>query len=321
MSTVKAPFSPRTAREAAQWLTLTMEGNLSPSQEQALRHWRDAHPDNERAWLHIEAMRRRMAGLEPQAGYRSLSQQQTLHARRRALKALLWLGLVGGAGHLAYRGSRYAPEQIAYSNGAHAPRTISLSDGSQLTLDADSEISVQFDDHQRLVHLRSGRVLLSSGHGPGTAQRPLRVQTPQGSVRALGTRFVVELQPGTTHVALFEGAVELLPLQAGTNPLRLGPGQHARFSSTRIESHGRTAQEPAWSQGVLIADAMRLDAFLAQLSRYRPGLLRCSEEVASLHISGVYPLADSDAVLDALAHSLPVQIRRRSNYWVTVAAR
>lgn len=316
----KAPFSPRTAREAAHWLTLSMEGDLSPGQEQALRHWRDAHPEHERAWLHIEAMRRRMAGLEPQAGYRSLS-QQPLQARRRALKTLLVLGLAGAAGHLAYRDSRYTSEEVAYSNGAHAPRTISLSDGSQLTLDADSEISVQFDEQQRLVNLRSGRMLLSSGHGPGTSHRPLRVQTPQGSVRALGTRFVVELQPGATQVTLFEGAVELQPAQTDTTPLRLSPGQHARFSSMRIESHGRAAQEPAWSQGVLIADAMRLDAFLAQLSRYRPGLLRCSEEVASLHISGVYPLADSDAVLDALPHSLPVQIRRRSNYWVTVAAR
>lgn len=321
MSTAKPSFSPRTTREAAQWLTLTMEGNLSPSQEQALRHWRNAHPDNDRAWLHIETMRRRMAGLEPQAGYRSLSQQQSVQTRRRALKTLLLLSLMGGAGHLAYRGLRYAPEQIAYSNGAHAPRTISLSDGSQLTLDADSEIGVQFDTHQRLVHLRSGRVLLSSGHGPHTAQCPLRVQTPQGSVRALGTRFVVELQPGATHVALFEGAVELQPSQSGALPLRLSPGQQARFSSIRIENQGHAMQEPAWSQGVLIADAMRLDAFLAQLSRYRPGLLRCSEEVASLHISGVYPLADSDAVLDALAHSLAVQIRRRSNYWVTVTAR
>lgn len=68
-----SPFNPRTTREAAQWLTETMEGRLSPEQQQALEHWRAAHPDNERAWQHIEALRRRMAGLEPQAGYKSLS--------------------------------------------------------------------------------------------------------------------------------------------------------------------------------------------------------------------------------------------------------
>ena len=66
---------------------------------------------------------------------------------------------------------------------------------------------------------------------------------------------------------------------------------------------------------------MRLGHFIAELSRYRPGLLRCASEVAELRISGVYPLADSDAVLDALTQSLPVSINRRSRYWVTVSAR
>lgn len=320
MNTSRPDFDPRTTREAAQWLTLTMEGDLSPDQQQALQRWRAASPDNDRAWLHIEAMRHRFAALEPQASYRSLS-QRPVHERRRVLKALLLLGLVGGAGHLSYRASQSSSATLAFSNGAQAPRTLSLSDGSQLTLDAESEISVQFDAHQRLIHLHKGRVLLSSGHDSGNTNRPLRVQTPQGSVRALGTRFVVELRPAATQVALFEGAVDVQPLQTGAPPLRLSPGQHARFSSSQIENQGRAAQEPAWSQGVLIADAMRLDAFLAQLSRYRPGLLRCSDEVASLHISGVYPLADSDAILDALPHALPVQIKRRSNYWVTVAAR
>ncbi|TDF77905.1 FecR domain-containing protein [Pseudomonas sp. H9] len=320
MIAAKPPFNPRTAREAAQWLTLTMEGDLSPSQEHALQRWRAATADNERAWLHIESMRQRFAALEPQAGYHSLSQRPAPE-RRRVLKALLLLALAGGAGHLTYRSRSLSATTLAFSNGAQAPRAINLSDGSTLMLDADSEIDVAFGDHQRLIYLRNGRMLLTSGHGPGSAQRPLRVQTPQGSVRALGTRFVVDLQPGTTQVALFDGAVELQPRQAGATPLRLNPGQHARFSATRIESQGHAALEPAWSQGVLIADAMRLDAFLSQLSRYRPGLLRCSEEVASLHISGVYPLADSDAVLDALPHALPVQILRRSNYWVTVAAR
>ncbi|MEG1042624.1 MAG: DUF4880 domain-containing protein, partial [Pseudomonas sp.] len=100
MNTSKPDFDPRTTREAAQWLTLAMEGDLSPDQQQALQHWRAASPDNDRAWQHIEAMRHRFAALEPQASYRSLSQRPA-HERRRVLKALLLLGLVGGAGHLS----------------------------------------------------------------------------------------------------------------------------------------------------------------------------------------------------------------------------
>lgn len=315
-----SPFNPRTTREAAQWLTETMDGRLSPEQQQALEHWRAAHPDNERAWQHIEALRRRMAGLEPQAGYKSLSLSKR-SSRRQTLKTLVLLGLFGCAGQLAYRNVWRPSQTLTYSNGASAPQHITLEDGSQLTLDADTEVAVQFDSQQRRIELRSGRVLISSGHPPDAAQRPLGVATPQGLVRALGTRFCVELQPGLTQVALFEGVIEVRTEQSPGSTLRLTPGQRARFTPTRIEPATANQAEPAWSKGLLMADNMRLDAFVEQLSRYRPGLLRCSDEVAALRISGVYPLADTDAVLDALPHSLPLQVQRRSRYWVTLSAR
>ncbi|MDD1013428.1 FecR domain-containing protein [Pseudomonas rubra] len=316
-----SPFNPRTTREAAHWLTETMEGALSPEQRQALDHWRAAHPDNERAWLHIEALRRRMAGLEPQAGYQSLSQSGLGHSRRQALKTLAVLGLFGCAGQLAYRNFWQSNPGLTYSNGASAPQHINLEDGSRLTLDADSEITVHFDSQQRLVQLRNGRLLLSSGHPADAGRRPLRVATAQGLVRAVGTRFSVELQGQVTQVELFEGAVEVQPQQAPSSTLRLAAGQRVRFTATHIEPATGNQAEPAWSRGLLVADNMRLDAFVAQLSRYRPGLLRCSDEIAALRVSGVYPLKDTDAVLDALPHSLPLQVQRRSRYWVTLDAR
>ncbi|UVL63374.1 FecR family protein [Pseudomonas sp. B21-032] len=316
-----SPFNPRTTREAAQWLTETMEGALSPEQQRALEQWRAAHPDNERAWLHIEALRRRMAGLEPHAGYQSLSRGSQGRSRRQALKALAVLGLFGCAGQLAYRNVWQPGPELTYRNGASAPQHIELEDGSQLTLDASTEIAVLFDSRQRRVQLLAGRLLIRSGHPSNANQRPLSVYTVHGQVRALGTRFSVELQEPATQVELFDGAVEVQARQSPANPLRLTPGQRARFTPTRIEPATGTSAEPAWSKGLLVADNMRLDAFVEQLSRYRPGLLRCSDEIAALRISGVYPLADTDAVLDALPLSLSVQVLRRSRYWVTLSQR
>ncbi|MGF6593633.1 FecR domain-containing protein [Pseudomonas sp. 2835] len=316
-----SPFNPRTTRKAAQWLTETMEGALSCEQQRALEQWRAAHPDNERAWLHIEALRRRMAGLEPHAGYQSLSQGSAGSSRRQALKTLALLGLFGCAGQLAFRNFWQPRARLSYSNGASAPQHISLEDGSQLTLDAGTEVAVLFDSQQRRLQLQSGRLLISSGHPSNAIDRPLSVHTPHGLVRALGTRFCVELQAGRTQVDLFEGAVEVQAQQSPANTLRLAPGQRTRFTLARIEPASANQAEPAWSNGLLVADNLRLDAFVDQLSRYRPGLLRCSDELAALRISGVYPLADTDAVLDALPLSLPVQVQRRSRYWVTLSRR
>ena len=314
MSATQPAFKPRTAREAAHWLTLCMDGELQPEQAQAFRRWRSADPDNERAWQHIESLRGRLAGLQPTAGYRSLSQSDG--SRRRVVKALVMLALVGGTGGLAYREPWRDGAGLTYHNGASAPRALTLADGSQLTLDADSTLEVNFDARQRTLRLLRGRLLISTGHDP---LRAFSVKTAHGSVLALGTRFVVHALPERTEVALFEGALKLSPLH--TTPQLLSAGERTRFTAARIDSSTPAGREPLWGSGALEADNMRLEHFIAELARYRPGLLRCAREVADLRISGVYPLADSDAVLDTLTQSLPVRINRRSRYWVTVSAR
>lgn len=314
MSAPQPAFKPRTAREAAHWLTLCMDGELPPEQAQAFRRWRSADPDNERAWQHIESLRGRLAGLQPTAGYRSLSQGGG--SRRRVVKALVMLALVGGTAGLAYREPWRDATGLTYHNGASAPRPITLADGSQLTLDADSTLEVDFDARQRTLRLLRGRLLISTGHDP---LRAFSVKTAHGSVLALGTRFVVHALPERTEVALFEGALKLSPLH--TTPQLLSAGERTRFTAARIDSSTPAGREPLWGSGALEADNMRLEHFIAELARYRPGLLRCAREVADLRISGVYPLADSDAVLDTLTQSLPVRINRRSRYWVTVSAR
>jgi transmembrane sensor len=47
-------------------------------------------------------------------------------------------------------------------------------------------------------------------------------------------------------------------------------------------------------------------------------LLRVDPAVASLRVSGLYRLDDSDQVLDTLARTLPIRIARRSDLWVSV---
>jgi transmembrane sensor len=77
----------------------------------------------------------------------------------------------------------------------------------------------------------------------------------------------------------------------------------------------------AWVDGMLVASRMRLADFLDELSRYRRGRLQCDARVANLLISGTYPLADSERILDMLERALPVRVQRFTRYWVNVQAR
>jgi transmembrane sensor len=72
---------------------------------------------------------------------------------------------------------------------------------------------------------------------------------------------------------------------------------------------------------MLLARNMRLADVVAEMSRYRSGVLRCDPAVAELRVSGAVSLADTDAGLALLARSLPLRIEQASRYWVTVAPR
>ena len=63
---------------------------------------------------------------------------------------------------------------------------------------------------------------------------------------------------------------------------------------------------------------MPLGEFIAELDRYRLGVLRCDPRVAGLRLSGVFPVHDSDRILATLPSVLPVQVRARSRYWVLI---
>jgi transmembrane sensor len=71
----------------------------------------------------------------------------------------------------------------------------------------------------------------------------------------------------------------------------------------------------------LIAENMPVGEFVAELARYRPGLLRCDPAVADLRVTGVFSLRGTDRALTNLTLALPLAAVYRTRYWVTVRAR
>ena len=76
----------------------------------------------------------------------------------------------------------------------------------------------------------------------------------------------------------------------------------------------------AWQQGSIIAINRPLGELLAELSRYRPGVVRCDPAIAQLKVSGAFPIDDTDMALSALESGFSLRVRRFSRYWVNVSA-
>ena len=320
-SAAPAAIAEEVQQQAAEWLTVLMSGEASEEELAAWLRWREADPEHERAWQHIDAVSRRFNGLHRSAAAQALAgaQQQAVNGKRRQL--LAWLGVAAGGGMLAAQTGAWDGVRALradYRTATGERREVVLDDGSVLSLNTGSAVNVRFDDNRRLIELLAGEILVSSGHGAGRAA-PLVVATREGLVRALGTRFVVRQQDGVSTVEVLESAVEIRPRDSAGAPLLLAAGRGVAFSRHAPDApHTIDAYADAWSRGQLIVDDVSLGDFLADLARYRPGVIDCAPAVAQLRLSGVFPLADTQRILNMLPNSLPVQVRSRTRYWVTV---
>ncbi len=317
---------PGVARAAAGWFALLQSGQASEADRARWQRWLGEDADHARAWAHLQAVTGALPGLNAGgAGYRGLSEAPRA-ARRRLLGLVAGLGTAAGAGWLASGTPQWQRMAADYSTGTQRRRW-TLPDGTDMLLGPGSAVALQFDGSQRQVRLVAGQALFTTAHPPGAlGALPFVVETDQGRVRALGTRFSVRSDGSGVRVAVFEGAVQLRPRDAGSAALRLEAGQAADFTRAgwgAVASAG--AGDDAWSRGQLWVDEQRLDDFLAELGRYRAGWLRADPAVAGLRLSGVFPLGEggiesTDAVLSLLPGSLPVQVRWHTRWWVVVEA-
>lgn len=312
------PIDRDVARQAAHWLMRMHAGRVPPADQQACAHWRAAHPDHERAWQRVQQVQQKLGLLPTDLAMGTLNRE-----RRHALKTLLVLATLLPAGYLTQQTVSRQHWLADMRTGVGERGEHRLSDGSQLFLNTDSAVDLAFTAHERRIYLRHGELLIDSGTDKGPhAYRPLRVVTSQGVMQALGTRFSVARQDerALTRLAVFEGAVRIHTHTGATATLTAG--QQVSFSSDAIGPHTKANEFAAsWTRGQLVADGLPLSEFIAELSRYRHGWLRCDPDVAALRISGTFQLDNTDAILAALPHTLPVALEQRTRYWITLRRR
>ncbi|MFD2644221.1 FecR domain-containing protein [Pseudomonas japonica] len=303
-------FSPRVAEQAVHWLIELQGGSLDPRQQLAMERWLQASEEHRQAWAHIQRVNQRLNGLSSPLAHATL-QASASASRRRALKLLLILGAGSAAGLGMQASDRLPPLLADYRSPLGQRRQLRLDDGSQLHLNTASAADVRFDAGQRLVHLLDGELLLDVAED----RRPLRVLTRDGLLDLSAGRFNVRQWSRQSGVAVFQGHASL----AGEV---LEREQQARFDEAGWSVRGPLdANSGAWVDGMLVAAHMPLAEFLEELGRYRRGQLNCDPAVARLRVSGSYPLADSERILELLEVALPVRVRRFTRYWVTVEAR
>ncbi|WP_339500258.1 FecR domain-containing protein [Pseudomonas canadensis] len=305
--------------QAIQWM-ITLRFNVADdTATAAFDRWLHTSAEHQRVWQRVVTMNDDLTQLPAQVGRHALRGARQRISRREGLKLL---SLVAGAAGLTWLGRDYTPLPALmadYRTAIGERRWVALNDGSRIQLNSASAIDASFNAERRLVQLRQGEIVVNTG----TDNRPFWVQTRDGYLRALGTRFLVREEAHGTLLAVQQGAVAVFAdSQAASARQVFRPGESVVFNRNGIRPAVANGLDPwAWSDGVISAHDMRLDDFLIELARYRDGVLRCSEAVAGLRVSGTYQLDDTDQVLGLVAQSLKLDVTYRSRYWVTVSLR
>ena len=318
---MSAAIDPAILQEAAGWLVRFQSETLSISDRAAFDRWRARSPAHEAAWQRAEAMLRGFGQVPARIGGEALRRADRA-GRRQAMRTLAGLLVVGPAAWLGARELPWREWGADLRTGPGEQRRVELADGTQLVLNTSSAVDVDYTATQRTLWLRGGEILLTTGRDPAPVHRPFLVQTAQGALRALGTRFMVRDDGGSVRVAVFDGAVRVRPALAEADAVVLAAGEQTVFTARGAAAPVAVdAAAASWTNGMLAARNWRLADLVDELGRYRRGVLRCDPAVAGLRVSGAFPLNDIDASLRLLEKTLPVRVSRVTPLWTTVGPR
>lgn len=187
---------------------------------------------------------------------------------------------------------------------AHAAHA--LPDGSQVDLNARTQLALAFTPGERRVRLAHGEALFAVAKD---AARPFIVATSAGEVRVTGTKFNVRLESADLlEVTVLEGSVIVRVPGAKGDPLRLTPGDQlvVRAGATNVHQvTGDQLQDAiAWVKGFVVFDRMPLREAAARYASYHDKRIEVDPAVARKTYGGKQRIAD----LDGFLQSVPLQI-------------
>ena len=305
------PDARQAVRAAAQWLALLESGSANERDRANLQRWRDSCVSHEQAWQKAQALRQRFADLPSALALKSLDRPDP--GRRMALKRALGAVALVPAAWLISRQLPLDVWRADLHTAIGERKQLQLADGSSLQLNTASAVDV--DLQSRRLKLIEGELSLKV-----PSASPLTIQTKFGQIIVSQGEVCVRQQARGCRVSVYNGAVQLQPLQGLALALR--SGQQVSLQATGVGPISPfDVLAPGWREGVLMAKNQPLGDFLRELGTYRPGVLRWEPELEALRVTGSFRLDDTDRVLALLAASLPLEVHSRTRYWVTLLPR
>ena len=325
-----------TEHAALAWETFHGAGPASAAEHREFAEWIARSPEHVEAYLRVA--RAMTAVKSPALAWPDTSAEALIHAAKASAGevATLARGNSSAAPRMERRARGFQPRLALalaatlvllvgvswfawlrpqrFETGFGEQRSVLLADGSRVTLNTASKIEVELRKDHRVIRLLAGEALFDVAHD---AARPFDVYTGDSILRAVGTRFDVDMRADRTTVTIVEGIVSLtqgLPeaLPHGNTPLleardrvvigHAGPG--ARQHGVHLDA------VTSWTQRKLIFERRPLGEVVEEFNRYnRARIVIESERLRAQEITGVFQTNDPDSFLSFLSGIPGVRVR------------
>jgi transmembrane sensor len=317
--------------QATRWCMRLAENALSTYEGKRLQAWIEEDPSNATAleeviatWYAVEthAVAPEWIALRRKALAQGARAQQWRAARLllrprlvSSLAAVLLLAVV-------IAGFWWTSRNSVLETDVGERRVTSLTDGSRVSLDAATQLKVEFTHDQRRVLLESGRAKFDVAKN---ALRPFSVEAGNKTIVAVGTSFSVELLGQEVRVILYEGHVTVFdkePARASSATTgfaatpagqTLAPGQilvAAKGLSAVEISNSDAGRSLYWEGGMLAFDDEPMALAVERVNRYAKRKIEIADPAVSvMKISGLFAAGDVDAFLDGMTTAFPVKVQ------------
>jgi transmembrane sensor len=300
--------------QAAAWVARLHDDQRSPNLEADVRSWLDECEDHRRAfdrmtraWELAGKIQMRASGATPTvraARYRRFAPWAA------ALAACVIVVVAGVVYHYRHDNA------LVTAVGQEQVRV--LPDGTRVSLNTDTRIEVNYDEHARRVRLIHGEAWFDVSKRP---LWPFLVSVDGREIRALGTSFIVRHDDvQDLSVTLVEGRISVTPIARDDEPSQapqiLVTGQRLVISRSQPPAVDRPelTHISAWKQGRVDFEDTSLRDAAHEMNRYSTRHVTIADvETARLRIGGNFRAGDTDEFVKVVTAAFGLRADRRGD--------
>ncbi len=301
----------RLSEEATRWIARLRSDEADGLDKASFSRWLNRSPDHEQAFDAAIADWQTVAALQysaiAQAGLRRPDTQTTTswlwHWQGAAIASFALVAVLT-AGYFQQMSDSAATASQHFATARGEQRLIKLEDGSEIKLNTDSSIHVEYSEAKRFLILDKGEAFFKVA---SNRARPFVVNVGDGTVTAVGTAFGINRTAGNIEVTVLEGIVSVKEKE--TQP-QIKPESRLVKADERLTldkqglSEVRSAnatQYLAWKDSLLVLENQPLPTALAELNRYLDTPVDATHpSLARLKVSGTFSLQTPESTLAAL---------------------